>query len=280
VTEEHAPDPYLTLRENLARGEVSAFAGAGLSSEAGLPGWYQLISELSERIGRPMPPREWVTAEALINAAQAYINQEGLHSLVMVLKQRLDTTGKAPTAAHRALTRLPISLVFTANYDNLLERAYQDVGRPVQVIVRDSSIPYMRGDPGAVNIIKLYGDLEQEDTLVLALQQYESFFLQRPQMIKLLETELARSTMLYLGWSHTDPHFNLVFGELLARYGQNARLGYAAMFDVSPDQQRELERKHLRWVPLTTNGDSTTHLSSWLESLGRVPGLGSRYGRE
>lgn len=274
MTEKHAPDPYLTLRENLARGEVSVFSGAGLSAEAGLPDWYHLISELSERIGRPMPPWEWITAEALMNAAQAYINQEGLHSLVMFLKQRLDTTGKAPTAAHRALTRLPVSLVFTANYDNLLERAYQDVGRPVQVIVRDGSIPYLRRDPAAVNIIKLYGDLEQEDTLVLALQQYESFFLQRPQMIKLLETELARSTMLYLGWSHRDPHFNLVFGEFLARYGQNARTGYAVMFDVSPEQQRELERKHIHWVQFNTDGDHTAQLSTWLNSLGRSPGSG------
>jgi hypothetical protein len=274
MTENTLPDPYLTLRENLGRGEVAAFVGAGMSAGAGLPGWYRLISELSERIGRPMPPWEWATAEALIDAAQAYINQEGLHSLVMFLKQRLDTTGKVPTTAHRALTHLPISLVFTANYDNLLERSYQDAGRPTQVIVRDGSIPYMRRDPGAVNIIKLYGDLEQEDTLVLARQQYEGFFLQRPQMIKLLETELARTNMLYLGWSHSDPHFNLVFGELLARYGQNARLGYAVMFDVSQDQQRELERKHLRWVQFTPGGDRTAQLATWLESLGGSPGAG------
>lgn len=275
MTETTLPDPYLTLRESLGRGEVAAFVGAGLSAGAGLPGWYRLISELSERIGRPMPPWEWATADALIDAAQAYINQEGLHSLVMFLKQRLDTTGKVPTAAHHALTRLPISLVFTANYDNLLERAYQESGRPAQVIVRDGSIPYMRRDPGAVNIIKLYGDLEQEDTLVLARQQYENFFLQRPQMIKLLETELARSSMLYLGWSHSDPHFNLVFGELLARYGGNARLGYAVMFDVSPEQQRELERKHLRWVMFPSGGDRTAQLTAWLESLGTNPDTGA-----
>ncbi len=264
-------DPYLTLREDLARGEVAAFVGAGLSAGAGLPGWYRLISELAERIDRPMPPWEWVTAEALINIAQAYVNQEGLHSLVMILKKRLDTTGKSPTSAHRALARLPISLVFTANYDNMLERAYLDAGRPVQLIIRDSSIPYMRRDPGAVNIVKLYGDLEQEDTLVLASQQYESFFLQRPQMIKLLEAELPRSSMLYLGWSHSDPHFNLLFGELLSIYGQNARLGYAVMFDVNPEQQRELERKHIRLVQLSSSGDRTAQLAEWLESMGNTP---------
>jgi len=260
-------DPYISLRESLARGEVVAFVGAGLSAGAGLPGWYSLVSELAGRINYSMPPREWATAEALIDAAQAYINQEGLHSLVMFLKRRLDTTGKSPTAAHRALTRLPISLVFTANYDNLLERAYLEAGIPTQVVVRDDSIPYMRQDPNSVNIVKLYGDLEQETTLVLARQQYESFFLQRPQMLKLFETELARSNMLYLGWSHSDPHFNLVFGEMLSRYGQNMRASYAVMFDVNSAQQRELERKQIRLIQLSSQGDPTAQVASWLEGL-------------
>jgi hypothetical protein len=268
VTESLIPEPNLNLRESLERGEVVAFVGAGLSIGAGLPGWYSLVGELAARINHPLPPREWVNAETLIDAAQAYINREGLHSLVMFLKWRLDTTGKSITAAHRALTRLPIPLVFTANYDNLLERAYLEAGIPAQVVVRDDAIPFMRRDPGAVNIVKLYGDLDQVDTLVLTREQYERFFLERPQLVKLLETELARSNMLYLGWSHTDQHFNLMFGETLARFGQNLRAGYAAMFGVSEPQQRELERKQIRVVPIPTEGDLTANLVAWLEKLG------------
>ena len=63
---------------------------------------------------------------------------------------------------------------------------------------------------------------------MLARQQYESDFLQRPHMIKLLETELACSETLYLGWSENDPHFKLVFGELLSRFGQMMQLGWHA----------------------------------------------------
>lgn len=140
----------------------------------------------------------------------------GLHSLVAFLKERLDTTHVQPTAAHRALARLPLSLVFTANFDDLLERAFREAGKRVEVIVRDSSIPFLRRGPDTVNIVKLYGDLGQPDTVVLARQQYDGFFLQRPQMVKLLETTLASSDTLYLGWSGSDPTFKLVFGELLA----------------------------------------------------------------
>jgi hypothetical protein len=83
---------------------------------------------------------------------------------------------------------------------------------------------YARG-ADTVNIVKFYGDLDQPDSIVLARQQYESYFLQRPQMVKLLETGLARSETLYLGWSGSDPRFKLLFGELLSRFGQMMRPG-------------------------------------------------------
>lgn len=263
----NAHDPYIGLRENLAAGNVAAFVGAGLSIGAGLPGWYDLISELAMRTGSELPPLKWATNEALIDAAQNYINQQGVHSLVMFLRNRLDTTGIEPSAAHRALAHLPLSVVFTANYDDLLERAYREAYKRVRIVVNDPSIAFMGRDPDLVNVVKLYGDLDQPETIVLARQQYESFFLQQPQMIKLLETELGRSDMLYLGWSHSDPHFNLVFGELMFRYGPFMRMGYAAMFDVPEAQQRELERKHIRIVELPPGESRTAQLATWLAGL-------------
>ena len=255
------PDPYADFKKHLADGEATAFVGAGLSVGAGLPGWYDLIADLSARIGYKLAPREWATGDALIDAAQAYVNSQGLHGLISHLKDRLDATSVQPSAAHRALARLPISLVFTANFDDLLERAFREAGRRVEVVVRDSSIPFIRRGPGTVSIVKLYGDLDQPDTIVLARQQYESYFLQRPQMVKLLETELARSDTLYLGWSGSDPYFKLVFGELLSRFGAMMRPGYAVMFDVTDAQRDEHRRKQIRLVELPA-GDRTATLAA------------------
>ncbi len=259
--------PDLLIQEYLSRGSLGVFVGAGLSIGAGLPSWYRLIGELAQRVGQELPPSQWASGDTLIDAAQYYINREGLHSLIMFLRDRLDTTGVQPTEAHRTLARLPISMVFTANYDNLLELAYHDAGKRVNRVIRDQDIAFMLHEPGTVNIIKLYGDLEEPDTIVLARQQYESFFLERAQMIKLLETELISSTMLYLGWSHTDPHFNLVFGELMFRYGPHMRPGYAVLFDLPPAQQLELQRKQIHMVSLPDGEDSTAQLATWLKGL-------------
>jgi NAD-dependent SIR2 family protein deacetylase len=255
------------IKRSLANGNMVAFVGAGMSVGAGLPGWYTLIKELSARVDYNLPPAQWTTGEALIDAAQYYINQEGLHSLIDFLKNRLDTTGMTPSLAHRALAKLPISLAFTANYDDFLEQAYRKVGKRIRLVVRDTSMTFSSREEGLVNIVKLYGDLNQPETIVLARQQYESYFLQRPQMIKLLETELARSDMLYLGWSHSDPHFNLIFGEMLNRFGQFMRSGYAVMFDVPEAQQLELERKHIYLMELPPGDNLTEQLAAWLEGL-------------
>jgi hypothetical protein len=258
---------YDDLRRSLASGNTCAFVGAGLSVSAGLPGWYNLVAELAARINYELPPAKWATGDALIDAAQVYVNREGLHSLISYLKDKLDATPRQPSLGHRALAALPVSLVFTSNFDDLLERAFRDVGKRTEVVVRDISIPFMRREHEMVNIVKLYGDLDQPDTIVLARQQYESYFLQRPQMIKLLETELARSDTLYLGWSGNDPYFRLVFGELLSRFAQMMRPGYAVMFDVNDAQRDELSRKQIRLVELPA-GDRTSRLAEWLTQLG------------
>ncbi len=254
------------IRQRIGRGEIIAFVGAGLSVGARLPGWYDLVSELAGRIAYELPPRQYASSDHLIEAAQAYINEVSLPDLVSFLKDKLDTTGKLPTAAHLALARLPISLVFTANYDNLLELAYRDVGKRVTVVVRDDQIPYINKGQDHVTVVKLYGDLDNPDSIVFARQQYESFFQQRPQMRRLLEVELARSDVLYLGWSHTDPYFNVIYGDLLSCYGQHLRPGYALMFDITEARRKELERKkiHVGGLPL---GDRTANLTAWLHGL-------------
>ena len=62
--------------------------------------------------------------------------------------------------------------------------------------------------------------------------------------------------MLYLGWSRSDPYFKLVFGELLSRFGEMMRPGYAVMFDVTEDNG-------------TSCGASTSGRSSWRAATAR-----------
>ena len=63
----------------------------------------------------------------------------------------------------------------------------------------------------------------------------------------------------------------MVFGELVTRFDQMMRPGYAAMFDVTDAQRDELARKQIRLVELPP-GDRTAQLAVWVASLtGQTP---------
>jgi hypothetical protein len=264
-----AAGPYADLAQHLAAGGVSVLVGAELSVAAGLPSWYDILAELGAQIDYTgLPPRQWASGGQLIDAAQAYVNRRGLHSLLSHLKQRLDTTRVRPSAAHHALARLPVSLVFTANLDDLLERAFRESGRQVEVVTRDSSIPFMGRGPGTVNIVKLYGSLDQPDTVVLTKAQCGAYPAQRPHTIGLVQNALATTDMLYVGWggANPDPYFDQLFGQLLSSLGQMMRPGYAVTFGATEAQREEFRRRQIRLVELPA-GDPAARLAAWLESL-------------
>ena len=103
------------LAESLRRHNVALFIGAGLSIGAGLPGWEKLIRPLANRIG--------YTATDMLKAAQYYENRLGRHALISHLRDQLDTTGIEPSQNHDLITQLPVNIVFTTNFADLLERA-------------------------------------------------------------------------------------------------------------------------------------------------------------
>jgi hypothetical protein len=261
------PDSLPELTEAFSRNEVVPLLGSDFAVSAGLPDWYTLVSALADRSGQPMPPPEWATKEALTSIVQTYVNQRGLNNLISYLKDRLSTIGVTPTAAHKALAELPVDLILTITLDDLLERALREAGRRVEIVVRDSDIPLMRRGSGIVHIVKVYGDLSQPDMLVFARQQQERFALERPQLLKLIETEMSRSTMLYLGWGRNEPLFGLNLGEMVARYGSMARMGYVVVRELSPTQTDEWRRLHIQPVLLPDGTSEAERLASWMRAI-------------
>jgi hypothetical protein len=70
------------LVEQFSRGDGALFVGAGLSIEAGLPGWADLIRPLAQAVGGHWPADEAdLTTDHLLSAAQHYENQRGRNAL-------------------------------------------------------------------------------------------------------------------------------------------------------------------------------------------------------
>ena len=163
-----ASDIPRLLIEAIARGDAVLFVGAGLSMGAGLPGWGELLAPLADEIGLPAERRE-----DLLQVAQDYENKRGRQPLNDHIREKTDTTGIEPTDNHRRLAQLGIRTWVTTNYDDLLEKTLDRVGQSFAKVVRDQNLPYTSSDQ--VTLIKLHGDRQDPDTIVITRRDYNTF---------------------------------------------------------------------------------------------------------
>ncbi len=255
------------LESELAKKNVVLFAGAGLSIGAGLPGWSKLIEPLARATGSPWPSNIVdLTAIHLLNAAQSYENRRGRHALITHLRRELTTTEIRPTKAHQLLSQFPWSMVFTTNYDDLIERAFLNAGRAANVIVDQADIAFW--DTNHTQIVKLCGDLARPKSVVVSARDFSTYHSVYPRMTERLRTALEMNTALFLGYSLQDPFFNQIWDRITIDFGSLQRVGYAVFFDASALEIDDLHHRNMEVISLETNNrDRTDVLANWLIEL-------------
>ncbi len=255
------------LRQQLKRGDLILFLGAGLSIGAGLPGWGRLIRPLARAVGYRLPTEdELVTADHLLIAAQHYENQRSRYALITYLQEKLDTTGVQPTTNHHLLAKLPVKVIFTTNYDDLIERTLQAGGKRHNVIVEETEIPFWRED--RVQLVKLNGDLKRPDTIVITKSDYNTYFAAHPRLAERLRGVLETKTALFLGYSLNDPFFNQIWDNIGLDFGRHRRLAYAVLFDVPGLEADDLEKRGIKVVNLQSKRrNKSALLEGWLRGI-------------
>lgn len=206
------------FHDALNRGDVVLYCGAGISMSAGgIPGGGALASELCTRAG--LPPEE-----NLALAARSYERMLGRQSLLAYLGGRLAPFRLAlPT--HVQVARIPWVGIVTTNWDELIERAFQDVGRPYDLVVRDGDTSFLSS--GRTPIVKVHGTLSQLDTLVVTDADAFGCFGRNAVVATLLRAWFASRTILFVGYGLGDPDFKSMFYESKRVLGNLQRRAYA-----------------------------------------------------
>ena len=104
----------------------------------------------------------------------SYEVNRGRQALVSHIIEQMDTIGKGPTDNHRRLFRLGVRTWVTTNYDDLIEQTLHEAGERFTKVVRDQDLPYTSAD--TVTLVKLLGDRQQPDTIVITQQDYYTYF--------------------------------------------------------------------------------------------------------
>ncbi len=251
--------------ESFKSQNVVLFIGAGLSMNSGLPSWLDLFRPLENAIDYKLPSdSSYITTEHLLTLAQYYENLKGRNALVRYLRDNLDTYNIKPSDVHYLIASLPIKFLFTTNYDNLLERTFQDIGKRVSVIVDNREFAFQSNEE--TKIIKLCGDLNRPASIAVTKKDFNIFTETRKGILQKLRTSLETQTMLFLGYGLKDPFINHVWDSISFEFGPLQRIGYSVMFDARPIEVDDLERRKLKVINLP-GANPGIELAEWLKQL-------------
>jgi hypothetical protein len=254
------------LYENFQRamddGDAALFVGAGLSMPAGFVSWKELLRDIAEELGLNVDEET-----DLISLAQYHVNK---------LKNRGDinqklveefTRNAASTRNHELMARLPVSCVWTPNYDHLVENAFEAAGRRVEKKVTQSQLATTKPRRDVV-VYKMHGDVDSPDSAVLTKSDYERYDASRSLFSTQLRGDLVSNTFLFLGVSFSDPNLAHILSRVSGLMGESKRnhfwLTKDAKSDPGASDRDKLIQPH-RIDDLKTYGIQTVLMDSYDE---------------
>jgi hypothetical protein len=228
-------DAIRNLADHLARSQLVLFLGADLPSAlTGLPDRVELARGLARHAG--------VDEHHSLAAITQRVMQGGSRFVFIdYLDRQLDTAAKQPPRIYQLIVRLPVRVIITTAYDDMLERAFEQAGERINRIITNSDLNF--GPRDRRRVIKLYGDLRQRDTLVVTEDDHYDLWHNhtKERLLSRVRDELSSNAVLFLGHTLNDPDFNLLWRDMLARVGDFA-VGAFAVCPGMPEGDRAVWR--------------------------------------
>jgi hypothetical protein len=216
------------LTEALERGALALFIGADLPRQVtGLPSRADLARQLARRKRGALARVD--ESLSLAEVAQRVSRAGKRWEFTAFIRDALDTTGRSPQPFHRRIVELVstyrIETIITTAYDNLLELAFQEAGVGINRVVRGSDVSFV--NPDRPTLIKLYGDAQQPDTLVVTDRDHSDLLRDRDRepLLDEVRRALRLNSVLFLGYNLADPDFRFLFDQIAE--SRFARTAYA-----------------------------------------------------
>jgi len=226
-------DKLLKTFENaLEEGHAALFAGAGLSRPSGFVDWKALLRDVASELGLNVDQET-----DLVALAQYHVNAQGGRGQLNQLLVNEFTKNSFITDNHRLLAQLPIETVWTTNYDHLLEDAWREARKRIDVKIRIAQFAHNVPKRDAV-IYKMHGDVDYPDEAILTKEDYEIYQDKRSLFSMQLQGDLISKTFLFLGFSFTDPNIDYILARIRGLMGTNRRAHFCVMKD--PEKPRRM----------------------------------------
>ncbi|TAM11911.1 MAG: hypothetical protein EPN72_07505 [Nevskiaceae bacterium] len=224
-----------SFAHEIADGSAAIFAGAGLSVDSGYVNWSELMRDIAAELELDVD-RE----TNLVALAQYHLNER--RNRTRINQKIIDefSAGHAHNENHEILARLPISTYWTTNYDTLIETALEAQGKIVDV---KHSVKQLKNNKRGRHalVYKMHGDASDPDNAVLTKDDYEGYFRDREPFVTALTGDLVSKTLLFIGFSFTDPNIDYVMSRIRVVLHKQPKQHYCIL--------RQVQRKPRETLP-------------------------------
>jgi hypothetical protein len=256
------------------------FVGSGLSTLAGYPSWPQLIDRLVAEAKRS--PNARLEGLEAMEARRDYLmlaefarTTLGPGDYVELLKEEFDRRVPA-TPAHRMIAETDYRGIITTNYDRLLETTITKVRDYAPGTFTTEGVAAMAEalfNPGLF-IYKLHGDILLPMSIVLSTSDYDRMILRNPHVRSFLFGAFLNHTLLFVGYSLSDPDFILLLRELTLMFENYVPRHYALLPNTGAfERDHLLRRLNINVIPYDPAADhaEATEVLRRLRDLAPAP---------
>lgn len=208
------------LCDDIEDNNIVLFIGAGVSKNLGLPDFNELIGQL--RVGSDFKENEIFKlygenrelAEYYAINKSAQVGKENLSGLATWMAENWNVKDEKikKSEIHKLIIDLDCKIIYTTNYDRILERAYILRGQNPKII---KSIVDMKGiEDDRTQIIKFHGDYSEPSSMVLTESKYfKRMDFEDPLDIR-FRSDILHKSILFLGYSLNDINLRYLFYKL------------------------------------------------------------------
>lgn len=229
------PDIVSQLAELIVKDNAILFVGADLgSSQDSSPLVNQIADALALRIDYAKPDR---TLAAIARDFQA---MQGRNALILALREELAKVQGQPSPIHQLIADavLPSTKVITTRFDRILEQAFDQFRKPYVLIVRDTDVSFF--DESKLTLIKIQGDIDQPDSLVITADDVDDFINNLPTLSDVVRAFFATKTLIFLGYDLESDQFKRLFRQVTRNLSIYRRTAYA----ILPGAVDEADRRY------------------------------------
>jgi hypothetical protein len=262
----------LTILQSLrTQKHLIPFVGSGLSIPLGLPSWSKLIDIIAVQLG--YDPEVFKMSGDKLQLAEFYVASKGSIGPLRSEMDRLfkpDDEAIKKSRAHSALVALDLPIIYTTNYDLILERSFELKGVRYHTISNIDDIA--TAPPVATQIVKFHGTFNDDASLVLTESNYFDRLEFDSAIDIKLRADMLGKCLLFIGYSLNDINIRYMLYKMhklrqqVKRGASRVPSAYLITFGVGEVQRTLLDRWDVSVLELDPM-NKTESIADFLEGL-------------